>query len=619
MLQSMRQMAHSWIVKGLMLFLIISFSIWGIGDIFRGNPLQASVAKAGNTNISVQELNHQFEQTLSQARRMGDPELSARQAKAMGLLDRTLDTTVKRALVDQDIARLGIAVDPQSVLKMVADQPQFRNKDGSFNKDMFRQLLEQQGLNERSFVAQGQQDLSRQILIGALGGSQTVPQTEIDALYKARAQKRVLDVVTVDPEKIGGIPAPDDTALHAYYEKNPQLFTAPEYRGMTIAVLSTDTLTKDITITDDQVKKEYDAKRDELATPEQRDLVQVVTQDEAKAASGDLSAAAKAQGESAVPLDKMEEKNLLPELAKPAFALSQGQVAEPVKTQLGWHVVQVKKIIPAGVPGFDEVKAKLHEDMQRDQAVEAATKIVNQLDDELAAGHSLDDIADGLKLRLIKIPAIDATGLKPDGKEPVELPNRASILKDVFAQGAGETSPIEDDKAGNYYVARTDEVTPSAVMPFIQTKDGVVASWKAQEQLVKAQAEAAKISQKLSGGAPLSSFDSEEGVSTRTSDPLSKLGDSDPLLPPAIVAQAFQLKKGETTSSGGDRKQVVVRLADIIDADPAAKDPRKNMISGDVKQAAGNELLDQYIRHLYDVFPVKIDNARVEQMRQQDN
>ena len=68
MLQSMRHLAHSWVVKGLMLFLIISFSVWGIGDIFRGNPLQKTVAKVGNTDISVKELNHYFERSLAHAR-----------------------------------------------------------------------------------------------------------------------------------------------------------------------------------------------------------------------------------------------------------------------------------------------------------------------------------------------------------------------------------------------------------------------------------------------------------------------------------------------------------------------------------------------------------------------
>jgi peptidyl-prolyl cis-trans isomerase D len=627
MLQSMRQLAHSWIVKGLMLFLIISFSIWGIGDIFRGNPMRRTVAKVGSITITVQDLDHHFKEALAQMRRSGNAELSERQAKKLGLFDKTLDGEIKRALVDQDIKRLGLDVDAQSVLKMVADQPQFRTKDGSFNKDLFLKLLQQQGLNERSFITEGQQDLTRQILLTALSGTRSVPQTEIDALYKARAQKRVLDVVTIDPTKITGISSPDDKALHDFYDKNPTLFTAPEYRGVTIAVLDTETLAADIAIADDQLKREYDAKKDQLATPEERDIVQVVVQNEAKAkhlaqsarSSGDLAAAANDSGENAVPLDQMEESNLLPELAKAVFSLAQNQISDPVKTQLGWHVVQVKKITPAGTPDFDKVKEKMRTDMRRDQAVESATKIVNQLDDELAAGHSLDDIADGLKLRLIKIPSIDATGLTPTGKEPVELPNKAVILKDIFALNTAESSPIEDDKKGSYYVAHVDEITPSAIKPFDQVKNAVVAAWKANEQLDKAQAEAQTIAQALRDGKLAASFANDQGISVRTSSPLSQLGDTDPLLPQEILTQTFKIKKGETAIALSERNQVIAQLVSIIDADPGAKDPRKNMIGGQIKQGLSGELLEQYIQHLYDVFPVKIDQALVDSLRGQDN
>jgi peptidyl-prolyl cis-trans isomerase D len=625
MLQSMRQMAHSWVVKGLLLLLILSFGVWGIGDMFRGNPMQKTVAKAGKTDISVEQLNHLFEQSLAQAKRSIDPNITAQQARQMGLLDKTLDNAIKRDLVDQDIATLGIDVSPQAVLTMLGNQPQFRNKDGSFNKVLFKQLLQQQGLNEHSFLAQGQQDLSRQVLIAALSGSHDVPRTEIDALYKARAQKRVLDVVTVDAAKLGGVPAPDDKALHDFYMANPNLFSSPEYRGITVASLSTDVMGKDIQISDEDVKKEYDAKLDQLSKPEQRDIIQVVVQDQDKAkqlvtaarASGNLTDAAKQAKETAIPLEGMTEKNLLPELAKSVFALKNDEISEPVKTQLGWHVVQLKKITPAGTPTFDKVKAELRDNMRRDQAIEAVTRAVNQLDDQLAAGHSLDDIADELKLRLVKIPAVDATGLMQDGKAPAELPNKDQMLRDAFAQNAGDTSPVEDDKTGNYYVVRTDAVTPSGAKPFESVKNEIAAAWKAQEQRKLAVAEGKKIEQALRDGKPADSLADGGAVTVRVSTPLSQLGDSDPLLPPDILSQASKLKKGATASGVTGNNLVIVRLNKTIDADTAKDDPRKSMVEGSIKQASVDEILDQYIAHLYDVFPVKKDQAVLDHLRQQ--
>ncbi|MFA4994888.1 MAG: SurA N-terminal domain-containing protein [Bdellovibrionales bacterium] len=628
MLQSIRELSHSWVVKALMLFLIVSFSIWGIGDMFRGNSLQKTVASVSGNAITVQQLNILFEKALVEARQKYDPNLTAERARQLGLLDQALDREITRQLIDRDIGRQGINVSAEVVLNLLASEPQFRNKDGSFNKQLFRQLLEQQRMSEGVFIAQGQQDLSRQLLVDALSGSVLAPQVQVDALYKARAQKRILDVVTIDETKLGGIPAPSGKALQDFYDNKQEMFTAPEYRSLTVATLSTDSLTKGLSITDDQVKKEYDAKRGQFFSPERRDIVQVVLQNEEKAKqvaaaarkTGNLPAAAKELKETAVPINQIEKKSLTPELSKAVFALSEGGISDPVKSQLGWHVVMLKKTIPAGDQSFDRVKDKLRDDMRHDQAIETATRVVNSLDDQLAAGHSLDDIADDLKLRLIKIPAVDSKGLLPNGKAPAELPNKEKTLEYAFAQNAGETSPVEDNKAGVYFVVRTDQIVPSGVRPFGEVKSSVALAWKVHEQKMKAQGLAEKIAKALNAGSRLSAFDDPAGgISSRASQPLSMLGDTDRQLPPALIVQAFRLKKGETATGEAEGKQVVVRLSGIVDVDALRPDPRKTIIAAELKKAEANELLEQYVLHLRDVFPVKTNAALLDQLRQREN
>ncbi len=626
MIQSLRDIAHSWVIKALMLFLVVSFSIWGIGDIFQGNSLQKAVAKVGKTEISVQELNTLFERELTQIRQQVSPNITGEQAREMGLLDRALEREINTRLIDMDLARREIAVGPQTVLQLLAKEPQFRAKDGSFNKQLFQQILEREHLSERAFIERIQKDMSREILLSSLSTGSFVPKAGAEALYAARAQKRMLDVVTVDASKIGGIPSPDETNLKNFYEKNQQLFAAPEYRAITIATLSTESVAKDITVSDEQAKKEFESKREQMTEPEKRDVWQAVLKHEEQAkqivqlarASGNLQTAAKEQKGNALLVEKLEEQNLIPELAKAIFSLRENEISDPVKTTLGWHVIQLKRITRAGTPTFEAVKDKLREEIRRDQAVEAATRLVNQLDDELAAGHSLDDVADGLKLRLVKIPAIDKEGKKPDGKEPDEFPNKEEALKTAFAQNAGETGPVEDDKGGNYFVVRTDDVTASGIRPYEEIKARVASLWTAHEQALKAQAKAEKIVAAMRGGADMASFNSDTSVSFRSSSPLSLLGDTDRLLPQPLVTAAFKLKKGEVASAEDGNKQVIVRLASVINADLSKPDTRKNMIAAEIRRDGNNELLEQYVRHLATVFPVKKNAALLQQMKQKE-
>jgi peptidyl-prolyl cis-trans isomerase D len=57
MLNALRKQAGSWVVKALLLILVLSFAIWGVGDIFYGNPQQATVAEVGDAEITANELN----------------------------------------------------------------------------------------------------------------------------------------------------------------------------------------------------------------------------------------------------------------------------------------------------------------------------------------------------------------------------------------------------------------------------------------------------------------------------------------------------------------------------------------------------------------------------------
>ncbi len=626
MLQNMRNFAHSWIVKVLMGLLMVSFAIWGIGDIFRGNSLRKTVAKVGDSTITVMDVNALFEKALVEARQQLSPSLTAQQARRMGLLDSVLQREISSRLLDMDIAKQGIDLAPKDVLAAFASNPQFQDKDGNFDKQLFRRFLEQQRLSEAAFIVRGRETLSRQILLGAIQIPVT-SKTSVDALFKARGQKRVLEVVTVDPSKIGGIDAPDEKTLRDLYDKNKGLFEAPEYRSVTIATLSADSFEKDLSVSDEQLRKEYDLKRAQFTISERRDIVQVVFQEEPKAKelaekareAKDLLSAAKAVNAHAVPLDGIEKKSLMPELAEAVFALRENEIGAPIKTQLGWHVLQLKKVAVAETQSFDKVKDKLREEMLRDQSVEAATRVINQLDDQLAAGNSLDDIADGMRLRLVKIPAIDVNGRTPSGTAPTELPGKDSTVKSAFAQNAGETSPIDDDGAGLYFVVRTDDIVPSGIKPFEKVKNDVASAWKKSEQTAKAKAKAEKIAKALSDGVKLSSVEENNGVSVRTTGALSLLGDMDKELPSSLIEKAFRIKKGETAVDDYEGKQYVARLASISDIDASKPDPRKNAIEKELKKAEADELVQQYIQHLHAVYPVKIKESVMQNLRQRED
>src|SRR5215510_2243144 len=113
MLRGLRKASSNWLGKVVMAavvgFLVISFAIWGIGDIFRGFG-RSTVAKVGGTEISVEQFRLFYNERLQQiARQVGRP-VTMDQARAMGLDRMVLGQMISEMLLDERARKLGLNV-----------------------------------------------------------------------------------------------------------------------------------------------------------------------------------------------------------------------------------------------------------------------------------------------------------------------------------------------------------------------------------------------------------------------------------------------------------------------------------------------------------------------------
>ncbi|MBJ7379152.1 MAG: peptidylprolyl isomerase [Polynucleobacter sp.] len=87
-------------------------------------------------------------------------------------------------------------------------------------------------------------------------------------------------------------------------------------------------------------------------------------EDMAKANSKDTGSADKGGN-----LDWISDKALVPEFSKVMVSLKKGQMTDkPVKTQFGWHIIQVEDIRDAQIPPMDQIKDQLKQMITSDQA-----------------------------------------------------------------------------------------------------------------------------------------------------------------------------------------------------------------------------------------------------------
>src|SRR5260221_4425930 len=238
MLQAIRSKAGSLVVKILFALLIVSFGVWGIGDIFRERSAhETTVANVGDINIQADELQRAVRGEMERMNKLLGGNFTADQAKQIGIVDRVLERIVASNLLDLEERRLRLLVDDQVVRDAIVANPNFHNITGAFDRNIFTNTLAANQLTEDRYVGILRRDIARSNLTSAVAGGAIAPVALVDPLYRTRYEKRTSDTVLVASDKITGIAEPSEAELRDFHAKHEDLFRAPEYRGFTALIM----------------------------------------------------------------------------------------------------------------------------------------------------------------------------------------------------------------------------------------------------------------------------------------------------------------------------------------------------------------------------------------------
>jgi peptidyl-prolyl cis-trans isomerase D len=605
MLQWIRQGAGSWIIKAFLGVLIVSFAIWGIGDIFRGRTFTTAI-KAGNVQVSEAELAESFQRELRRLQQALGPNITAEQARAFGLDRQVLTDTVSRVLLDARAEGLDLKVSDDTVRRAIAGIPAFQGPAG-FDRIQYETVLRQNSLTEQRFVAQLKGDLTRRQLVESVLVGMPAPAALAEALFKHRNERRVAELFTVSADSIKDVPAPDAATIEAYHKENAAKFTAPEYRKLTVVEAEPGDIAKGIEVSDADLTAAYEERADEFVTNEKRDVLQLVTSDEAKAktaqqriAAGEdfLKVAGDVAGlkESDVALGQIDKGSLPGNLAETVFKLEANKVSEPVKSSFGYHVFLVRSVTPAVKLNLADVKDQLASQVRLARAGDRIATLSNQIQDALAGGSSLEDAAQKFGLNVRTVEAVDSRGLDPKGGQ-VMLPPADNLLSEAFTATTGATGDVRETSTGGLYVLRVDAVTPSALKPLDAVRDQVVAAWTADEKLRRAAERADKLAEAARTGKPMTDLAKAQGVAVSTTLPLTRdAQDADPNVAPALLAKLFSAKHGDVVTAPAPKGDgtVVARLTAIQAADPVSESVALASTRDKTSQAMGQDLLSQF-------------------------
>jgi len=622
MLQLIRSKAASLVVKVLFALLIVTFGVWGIGDVLRNRAVEMNVATVGAQKISAQELNQAVRGEIQRLRGVFGGAFDIEQAKQLGIIDQQLDSLISNALISQEIQHLKLAAGDETVRAIILSNQAFKNSSGQFDRTRYQQLLAANRMSEAQYEASLRAELNRNELVEAMSAGGTAPAPLVDTLYRIRAEKRVADTVFIPFSSAGNIGEPSEADLAEFHQKHGDLFRAPELRSFTVAFLKLDDLAQSIQVSDNETMDEYQSRLPEFQTPERRHLEQILVPDDdtaqkvLAALKGGRSFSAVAKDVAKLPngptdLGTVTEQELPPELAAAAFKLPANGVSDAVKSPFGTHILHVVAIEPPKTLSYEEVRPKLTAELARDRADRQMGSLINKVDDALAGGGDLDKVAADLGLKIVKISDIDQTGHAVAGGVIV-LPSPASdILASAFATDQGQIGGVTDTTDGGFYVVRVDKVTPAALRPLSSVRDAVRAAWQQEQRIQRADKIAKEILDAVNGGATLKDVAAKRNLKLTTTPQLGRSGE-DGGLPAPLVGKLFELKVHQAATADSADGAYVAELTQLIAASPTVGKSELDQMSRQLGGAIQSDLLTQYQYALRKRFPVAIDQSALD-------
>jgi peptidyl-prolyl cis-trans isomerase D len=588
MISAFRRYIDTWPVRIFFMLMVASFVMWGVGDMLRVIGTDTWAVKVAGVTIEGQTFDAEFRRALAAAGRdlPSGQELSPSIRHEVG--EQTLQSMITQAAMNQQLRDMRIVVPEPVLADTVRQLPAFRGDNGAFDRAKFEMALRANGLTEAGFLQEVRGQMAQHELLDAVTAGAHIPDSEANPIYASQYEQRSADMAAFPIAAQAEPGNPDEAIAKQWYDNHPDLYATPEYRRVKLIVVSPETLSSEVTVSDKDLETAYQDRQSEYTTIARRSAYVISTTDEAKAtalaeqwrAGADwpaMQAAAQAAGAAAIAEDDATQTQFPdPDLAKAVFSTPLNTVSAPVKGALGWFVVDVTKATEGGVTPFEQVKDKLRQRLVTEKALDLVYDRANKLDGQLGNGTTLDNLPPDQGIASTTV-TFDDHGLTQDGTSaaiPGETEFRSPIVAAAFAaqkDDAPHLTEVQTPSTGGsgYFALTVEGTTPAGEKPFDAVRQQVEQDWRADQRHHAAELAAQAMLKAVKDGKSFSDAARDAGVTPHLS-PLVTRTKRDPDMPPEVQRALFGLKKNQPTMVETAEGFLLAVPVEIVAPDPAA-------------------------------------------------
>lgn len=570
MLRVMRKNAQSWVVKLVFGIIIVVFSFWGVGSM-KAKQMTVAATIDGKV-IERKTLDNSFRDLWRRYQEQAKGKFNPDEAQALQIKREALNNLVDRQLLLDQADKLGLSVDEAEMQGRIAGLGAFQ-KDGRFDPETYRRALSANRMTPAQFETSFKEDiLLDKVRVVIADGVKILPD-EIEILVLQQREEIALDLLKLNPADYQAEMKFDDASLQKFFTEKHENFRIPEQRKVAALVIERNKLLAEVAVSDAQIDDFYQSNIDKFKEKEQVKARHILIKVAADASPEDTE---KARNETLEILAKIKSGSDFAELAKEfsqgpsnsmggdlgwfsrgsmvkpfedaAFALSPGQVSEPVRTRFGFHLIKNEEYKPAHTKELAEVKTGIVKGLRGEAYPALLEKRIAEITAALsAAGDGKEFVTAARKLG----PTVVETdffkqqeGIIPDiGRDP-------ALLGEIFKTPLNKSAKVVNPARNSYYFMVTD-LKASYLPELAEVKAEVEKAYRfelARAEVKKisegaaAQLKEGKTLDEVAKGLKLKLVDS--GYFVRGRGAIPKLGND-----PAISRQLFALNKGQISSA----------------------------------------------------------------------
>ena len=483
MLDLLRRNASGPFGLTLIILLVLAFSVWGIGDIFRNYDV-GTLARIGDREVDSQEFLFRYNREINRISNELERFVSNEEARDSGVDIQILTNLLVEKTLNSSADKMKLRPSDNSLTERLKNTNSFRNAFNQFDKNVFNQVLRQNGITEDLFFSMERDSIAQAQIYRALFENLNISKEFSNLIHRFQNEDRSVDYLVlntntenVDPYEI------NNQELLNYYNNNKDNYKSESKRDFTLLTLLKSEISSLIEVQEDIIKEIYENNVSDYETPEKRTyyVIPFNSSEEVNSAlnnfkeNTDISNIIVSRGlsvEDVLQSSISLEEGLNEAISNKAFEVDKNILAGPVQGPFGPTLIYVTKIESSLKKTFLEVKEKIEQDYKSEETQDKIYEIYNVIEDQRAAGLTFEEIALENNLKLSQYSSVNDNGSNFSNSD-IDLALRNLIIETIFDSDIGlEMDPLEDQN-GNVVFIRVDNIDEETILNFDNVQNEV--------------------------------------------------------------------------------------------------------------------------------------------------